>query len=229
MEPASALSPGLSQAPTITTPAMTQAGMILGTAAYMAPEQAKGRPADRRSDVWAFGVVVYEMLTSRRAFEGEDVSDTLANVLKGEPNWEVLPAGLSPTLAVFLKRCVSKDVKQRLGDIHDMRLALEGAFETAGPVTKVETAKTAQAGWRRALPFAATAVAAIVLTGFGGWLLWPPAAQEAVARFAYVVPDDQPFRNPGRPIVRSRPTAGHLCTTRPAGCTFARSASWRPG
>ena len=80
------------QSPTITTPAMTAAGMILGTAAYMSPEQAKGKPADKRSDIWAFGCVLYEMLTGRRAFEGEDVSDTLAAILRGEPDWSALPA-----------------------------------------------------------------------------------------------------------------------------------------
>jgi serine/threonine protein kinase len=82
--------PNLSQSPTITTPAMTQAGMILGTAAYMSPEQAKGRAADKRSDIWAFGCVLYEMLTGARAFVGEDVSDTLAAVLRGEPEWRAL-------------------------------------------------------------------------------------------------------------------------------------------
>src|SRR5207249_5049011 len=80
--------------PTITSPAMTQLGVILGTAAYMSPEQAKGRPADKRSDVWAFGCVLYEMLAGKRAFEGDDVSDTLAAVLRGEPDWSALPAGV---------------------------------------------------------------------------------------------------------------------------------------
>lgn len=78
--------------PTITTPAMTQAGMILGTAAYMSPEQAKGRAVDKRSDVWAFGCVFFEMLTGTRAFEGEDVTDTIAAVVRGEPHWRALPA-----------------------------------------------------------------------------------------------------------------------------------------
>ncbi|MDO8795593.1 MAG: serine/threonine-protein kinase, partial [Vicinamibacterales bacterium] len=137
MEPASALrasaGQALTQSPTITTPAMTQAGMILGTAAYMSPEQARGKTVDKRSDIWAFGCVLYEMLTGRRAFGGDDVSDTLANVLKMEPDWHGLPSGLSPTLALYAKRCLHKDPRQRLGDIHDMRLALESAFETAVP------------------------------------------------------------------------------------------------
>src|SRR3984893_14406541 len=87
LDPIAGSSPSVSMSPTITTPAMTRAGMILGTAAYMSPEQAKGRPADKRSDLWAFGVVLYEMLTGIRAFQGDDVSDTLAAVLRGEPNW----------------------------------------------------------------------------------------------------------------------------------------------
>ena len=121
----------LSASPTLTSPAMTQAGMILGTAAYMAPEQAKGRTVDRRADIWAFGAVLFEMLTGTRAFPGEDLTDTLAAVVRADPEWTRLPATLSPTLATFLKRCLYKDPKQRVGDIHDMRLALEGAFETA--------------------------------------------------------------------------------------------------
>jgi eukaryotic-like serine/threonine-protein kinase len=93
LEPASIISPGVSLAPTITTPAqMTGVGMILGTAAYMSPEQAKGRPADKRSDVWAFGCVLYEMLTGQRAFAGDDVADTLASVLKTSPRGRRCPA-----------------------------------------------------------------------------------------------------------------------------------------
>src|SRR5471030_687537 len=90
MEPAAGSSLSMSRSPTITTPAMTQAGMILGTAAYMSPEQAKGRTVDRRADIWAFGVVVFEMLTGRRPFEGEDVTDTLAAVLRADPDWSAL-------------------------------------------------------------------------------------------------------------------------------------------
>jgi serine/threonine-protein kinase len=99
MEPTGAMSPSMSQAPTITTPAMmTGVGMILGTAAYMSPEQAKFRTVDRRADVWAFGAVLFEMLTGQRAFGGDDVSEVLSRVLQREPDWAALPSGLSPTL-----------------------------------------------------------------------------------------------------------------------------------
>ena len=120
-----------SQSPTITTPAMTQAGMILGTAAYMSPEQARGKAVDKRADIWAFGCVLYEMLTARRAFAGDEVSDTLASVLAREPDWALLPATVPPVLGTYLRRCLHKEPRQRIHDIADVRLALEGAFETA--------------------------------------------------------------------------------------------------
>ena len=136
MEPASAQGASAgqaraSQSPTITTPAMTQAGMILGTAAYMSPEQARGKTLDKRTDIWAFGCVLYEMLTGTRAFAGDDVSDVLASVLAREPDWTRLPSNLSPALGTYIRRCLEKNPKQRIADAQDMRLALEGAFDTA--------------------------------------------------------------------------------------------------
>ena len=129
MDPAAAQSGSVSMMPTITTPAMTQAGVVLGTAAYMSPEQAKGRSVDARTDVWAFGATLYEMLTGRRAFGGDDVADTLANVLKSEPDWRALPAGFGAGRTASLKRCLAKDPRQRIHHIADVRLALEGAFD----------------------------------------------------------------------------------------------------
>ena len=105
----------LTQSPTITSPAqMTGVGVILGTAAYMAPEQARGHAADKRADVWAFGVVVFEMLTGQRLFTGETISDTLASVLKTEPNWRTLPAATPTAVRRLLRRCLEKDRKRRL-------------------------------------------------------------------------------------------------------------------
>src|SRR5262249_31348863 len=106
----------LTQSPTITTPAMTAAGIILGTAAYMSPEQAKGRPADKRSDIWAFGCVLYEMLAGKRAFEGEDVSDTLAAILRGEPDWGALPHATPEHVRLLLRKCLEKDRTRRVSD-----------------------------------------------------------------------------------------------------------------
>src|SRR5262249_58642687 len=102
---------------TLASPAMTQLGVILGTAAYMSPEQAKGRAADKRSDVWAFGCVLYEMLTGRRAFEGADVSDTLAAVLRAEPEWSALPHDVPPSIRALLEGCLTKDRRERSGNI----------------------------------------------------------------------------------------------------------------
>ena len=107
---------------------MTQAGMILGTAAYMSPEQAKGRAADRRSDVWAFGVVLYEMLTGQRAFKGEDVSDTLAFILTREPDWATLPADTPPPIRRLLRRCLEKDRTRRLDSAAAARLEIDEAL-----------------------------------------------------------------------------------------------------
>ena len=120
--------------PTITSPAlMTAVGMLLGTAAYMSPEQARGKPVDKRTDIWAFGCVLYEMLTGQRAFGGEEVTETLASVVRSEPAWDALPANSPAVVGAFLRRCLQKNPKQRLQDIGDMRLALEGAFDATAP------------------------------------------------------------------------------------------------
>ena len=117
----------------------TQLGIIVGTAAYMAPEQARGRPADRRADVWAFGIVLYEMLTARRAFEGDDISITLASVLKDDVDWKALPADLPASVRRLLRRCLEKDPKRRLSAVADARLELDdaGATEIAATPTTV--------------------------------------------------------------------------------------------
>ncbi len=123
-------------APTITSPAqMTGVGVILGTAAYMAPEQARGKVVDKRADIWAFGAVLFEMLTGARAFEGEDIADTLGNVMKVEPNWQKLPASMPSRVVQVMRACLQKNPKQRLDSAQSLRLALEGAFETAAPET----------------------------------------------------------------------------------------------
>ena len=153
--------------PTLTTPAMTQAGMILGTAAYMAPEQARGRAVDKRADVWAFGAVLFEMLTGARAFPGDDLTDTLAAVVRAEPDWSLLPADVPPTLLVYLKRCLQKDPRQRVPDMGTMRLALDGAFDTGAlPAAAPAPARADRRGlmWGAAAGLAVSlAVAAVTL------------------------------------------------------------------
>ena len=199
MEPAVS-SPTVSQSPTITSPAMTQLGVILGTAAYMAPEQARGKPVDKRADIWAFGCVLYEMLTGRRAFAGDDVSDVLAAVLAREPDWTLLPRGFSPQLVSFEKRCLHKDRKQRVGDAQSLRLALEGAFDT-GVAEATQSRAMVQPAWRRALPAAAGLVGVALLIGVTAWMLWPTMEPHAVNRFEHVLPADQDFQGAGRRVI----------------------------
>jgi len=107
---------------------MTMAGVILGTAAYMSPEQAKGRPAEKRSDIWAFGCVLYEMLTGERAFDGEDTAETMAAVIRATPDWSKLPSGTSQSIRRLLRRCLEKDRKERLPHIGAARLEVKEAL-----------------------------------------------------------------------------------------------------
>ena len=135
----------------LTTPAMTQAGMVLGTAAYMSPEQAKGKFVDERTDIWAFGCVLYEMLTGKAAFLGEDVTSTLARVLEVAANLNALPSGVSPSVRRTLELCLEKDARKRIADMRDVKLGLAGAFGQDAPKQPI---------WRRAWPVAATLVVA---------------------------------------------------------------------
>ncbi len=127
MEPTGALFTSVSQSPTITPPAMTQAGVILGTAAYMSPEQARGKGVDKRTDIWAFGCVLYEMLTGRIAFPGETLSDTIVAVVERTPEWSVVPSDTPAVILKLLRRCLEKEARRRLRDIGDARYDLEEA------------------------------------------------------------------------------------------------------
>jgi len=117
------------QSPTITNQ-MTRPGVIMGTAAYMSPEQARGKPADKRADIWAFGCILYECLTGTRAFEGETVTEILAAILKGEPNWQALPAASPWRIKDLLHRCLRKDPRERLHDISDARIEIEAPTDS---------------------------------------------------------------------------------------------------
>jgi len=197
-----------SQSPTITSPAMTRMGVILGTAAYMSPEQARGKAVDKRSDIWAFGCVIYEMLTGRRAFAGDEVSDVLASVLAREPDWTLLPAGLSPVLATFIKRCLQKDRKQRIGDVQSLRLALDGAFETAASHVG-QSMTVAQPVWRRPIVLGLATAMALLAAAIGGVVVWTlarttPAAGSRVARLTMQI------GSPGRPGVAISPAGTHV-------------------
>jgi eukaryotic-like serine/threonine-protein kinase len=162
-----------SPSPMVMSPVVTATGVILGTAAYMSPEQAKGRPADKRSDVWAFGCVLYEMLTGKRAFDGEDVSDTLASVLKGQPDWTALPAETSPAIRRLLRRALEKDLRRRLSDMADARLEIDEAQALEGGDAPPETRPGVTTRVRRGLPWAiAAALAVALVSAIGLWSPW---------------------------------------------------------
>jgi serine/threonine protein kinase/Tol biopolymer transport system component len=157
-------SPELADSPTITTPfQMSALGVILGTAAYMAPEQAKGRTVDKRADIWAFGCVLYEMLTGRRAFEGEDVTDTLAAIVRAEPDWSRLPAETPASIRTLLRRALEKNPRDRLPDIGTARLDLKDAQAGRAPSTSTSAPSGARPlPW---LPWAIAGAAVMIAVG----------------------------------------------------------------
>src|SRR5688572_6826978 len=155
-----------SQSPTLISPAATRVGVIMGTAAYMSPEQARGKTVDKRADVWAFGCVLCEMLVGTRPFDGDDVSQTMARVIEREPDWEAL-GRVAPSVVRLVRRCLQKDIHQRLRDIGDVRLELHDAIAVPERRDGVETTP----GVRRFRFSGAVLLAAGVVLGVGGSLL----------------------------------------------------------
>ena len=192
---------GVSLSPTITSPAMTHAGIILGTAAYMSPEQARGKPVDRRADIWAFGCVLFEMITGRRPFpEEETVSDTIAGVLKAEPAWDAL-ADVPLYVRALVERCLRKDVRRRLSHIAEARIAID-----EGHTAAVQRPESAPYRGRFLWP-AVAAIAALIAAGLGARLLYAPASEEVAIRFDIVPPPNAlPLANAlGRPLEVGEP------------------------
>jgi eukaryotic-like serine/threonine-protein kinase len=184
-----------SNSPTLSDMA-TRQGMILGTAAYMSPEQAKGKTVDRKADIWAFGCVLYEMLTGQAAFQGEDVTEILAAVVKGTANLDLLPANLHPRVREVVIRCLQKDLKKRYHDIADVRYEIEQASTDPGgvlvqPVTGMQT----RMGLRSILPWVAAAlVLGAIIAGVAVWKLKPSELRQ-VMRSEYSLPEGQQFSN----------------------------------
>jgi serine/threonine-protein kinase len=158
LEPISEAGADVTASLTITSPAMTGMGIILGTAAYMSPEQARGKAVDKRSDIWAFGCLLYEMLSGRSAFGGETISDTIAKILEREPDWQALSASTPAKIRDLLRRCLQKDQQRRLHDIADARI-------------EIEEARTGLRGRRRVveLPVVAAGVALALTLLAGTW------------------------------------------------------------
>jgi serine/threonine-protein kinase len=184
----------------VTSPAVTQAGLILGTAAYMSPEQAKGKPVDKRSDIWAFACVLYEMLSGRRAFDGEDVSDTLASVLKDEPDWSALPASVNSALRVLLRRCLQRDPARRIGDASSLlfvfdeidSLAQSDPVDTRDVQTQVrEAVATQRRTMLRVFVPIVGVLLAVTIALAARMLLTPAPAPPRPARFSIAIPPEQ--------------------------------------
>jgi eukaryotic-like serine/threonine-protein kinase len=195
----------LSASPTITTPAMTQIGVLLGTAAYMSPEQAKGRPADKRSDVWAFGCVFYEMLTGQRAFAEEDISETLAAVLKSEPDWTRIPSDVPQAIRTLIQRCLVKDRRLRVADISAAKFVL---CELGNLGTRPATATVAAAPrsrWQRVLPPLTAAAVTAAIVGAGMWMLRPVPRAPLAAQFSFALPEGQVLSGGARQSVAISP------------------------
>ena len=188
----------LTASPTMASP--TMAGVILGTAPYMSPEQARGKPLDRRTDVWSFGCVLYEMLTGARPFTGETVTDVLAAVVKEEPDWSALPAPLDPRATAILQRCLRKDTRQRQRDLGDVALQIRELL-AAGPGDADSTSASASGRAGRSAAVAGWAVAAVMTAvAAWAWLDNPAADTSATAPLSWLVippPTEMELGRPG--------------------------------
>ena len=183
----------LSQSPTLSIVA-TQQGVILGTAAYMSPEQARGESTDQRADVWAFGVVLFEMLTGRVTFDGKTISDTLASLLKLDPEWKSLPPNLHPRLRLLLERCVAKESKDRYHGIADARVDIQKVLADPAGVIVQPVAEVVPAIPRSKLPWIVAIVVVSAVVGVAVWML-KPEDPRPVRRWVYDLPDGTNFTN----------------------------------
>ena len=193
-------SPDASSSPTLTG-AATQAGVVIGTAAYMSPEQARGKPVDKRADVWAFGAVLYEMLAGRKAFEGENVTDTLASLVRDEPDWKALPRSAPPSLQRLLERCLTKDSTRRLQAIGEARIELEelATAQRSGSSTGAPRIAERRRPGRRVV-WVAFGVVVLVAALIGLWHRSQPKAVTASPSASAAAPAERslavlPFRN----------------------------------
>ena len=191
-DPTGGSSPSLTHSPTVTGRA-TAAGIILGTAAYMSPEQARGKTVDKRTDIWAFGCVLYEMLTGRRLFHGEDVSETLASVLRADLDWNALPAGTAPATRRLLLRCLERDPRRRLRHIGDAVIEIDEALAGPSPYDRTSATVTAlPRAWQRPSVLAAGALLLAGLSGVAAWVLKPlPDVARPITRFTLALPPSQ--------------------------------------
>jgi serine/threonine protein kinase len=179
-----------SQSPTVTE-AMTRPGMILGTAAYMSPEQARGKPVDKRADIWAFGCLLYEMLSGQAAFRGDDVTEILAAVVKSDADMGLLPANIHPKVHEILARCLQKDQRDRYRDIGDVRYEIKQILgDPRGVFFQHAAAAKPRKKSRQILLWAAVTVVLLIITGIAIWNLREPKLSQVV-RLDHVLPENQ--------------------------------------
>jgi serine/threonine-protein kinase len=199
-----------SSSPTLTA-AATQAGLIMGTAAYMAPEQARGHAVDRRADIWSFGAVLFEMLSSRRAFEGETTSDVLASVLKSDPDWKALPASTPPAIVRLLHRCLTRDRKERLQAIGEARVVLESPEGIAAADSSAATLPSPRASWRHAAQWGmAGIVLGVLIAGVILKVLTPKAQPHRVRHLSVALPAGVSISDPFFPELALSPDGTDL-------------------
>jgi Tol biopolymer transport system component len=210
LDPSAGSQAELMHSPTFTSPG-TQLGTILGTAAYMAPEQARGRSVDKRADIWAFGCVLFEMLTGRQAFQGESVTDLVAAIVKEDPEWKALPPETPRGVRRVLERCLRKDVRQRLHDIADARIDLEDA--AADRAIEAPPAIPAQAARTPVLALAALSGLLLLATAYLGWKTLGPAAAAPAIRFAIQPPAGFEFPVDSWPAVVLSPDGSRMVVT----------------
>ena len=208
-----------SESPTLTA-AATRMGVIMGTAAYMSPEQARGKTVDKRADIWAFGAVLYEMLTGQKPFPGDDVSDTLATVLKSDPNWKALPVDVPPAIKRLLRRCLEKDPKRRVREAGTAIVEIHEAQTT--PSGEVAMPVTPQPPWQRVMPWVSGVVVGGIIAGLAVWSLTGPAPElSPPTRLAIAAPPGvRPFRPVASPDGR---TVAFLGSTGGSSLTYIRN------
>jgi Tol biopolymer transport system component len=196
-----------SHSPTLSAVATMQ-GVIIGTAAYMSPEQARGKAVDKRADIWAFGCVLYELLTGKQAFQGETVTEILAAVLKGEPDWQVLPGTTPSNIRALLRHCLQKDVNRRIRDAADVRIEIEDAI--AAPSLGTTATAPANLGWRQAVVLGLAVLVAAVVAGLAVWNLKPSPPPRPVTRTVITLPPGEQLAGLDQPAVALSPDGSHL-------------------
>jgi serine/threonine protein kinase len=209
-----------SQSPTLTE-AMTRPGVILGTAAYMSPEQAKGKSVDKRADIWAFGCILYECLTGKRAFEGETVTETLAAVLRGEPNWNRLPPNIHPRIRLLLERCLKKESQNRYRDIGDASVDIQEVLaDPSGVLPQPVPSEESRIKFRTMIPWLlATLVLGAVIAGFAVWKIRTPEKSRVIS-FDFDIPEEQQFNFPpqaARNVIAVSPDGSQFVYCTPEG------------